>query len=53
MTATVYTNNTLTETIRLSKDRKTRNLQIGNICKTYERKNVPCYIDIKGGDIRQ
>lgn len=53
MTATIYTNGIITETVRLSKDRKKRNTQIKNICKTYELKNKPCYVEITGGDIKQ
>lgn len=53
MTATVYVNGIIEEAVRLSKDRKTRNTQIKNICKTYELKNKPCYVEITGGDIRQ
>ena len=53
MTAIIYVNNQVVETVRLSKDRKSRNTQIKNICKVYENKNVHCFVDIKGGDIRQ
>lgn len=53
MKATIYINQTVVETVRLSKDRKKRNTQIKNICKTYERKNKPCFVDITGADIRQ
>jgi hypothetical protein len=53
MTATIYINNEVIEIVRLSKDRKSRNTQIKNICKTYERKGLPCYVDIKVGDIKQ
>jgi len=53
MTATVYLNGTIVEKIRLSKDRKSRNTQIKNICRTYELKNKPCYVEITGADIRQ
>jgi len=53
MTATVFINNKIEEKIRLSKDRKKRNTQIKNICKTYELKNKPCYVEITGADIRQ
>ena len=53
MTAIIYVEGKVAETVRLSKDRKSRNTQIKNICKVYENKNVPCFVDIKGGDIRQ
>ena len=53
MTATIYINGQQVEKVRLSKVRKDRNTQIKNICKTYEKKNLPCYVDITGGDIKQ
>lgn len=53
MTATIYLNGTKAEKVRLSKDRKTRNAQIKQICKQYELLNQPCYVEICGGDIRQ
>ena len=49
MTATIYINGEIVEKVRLSKVRKDRNTQIKNICKTYEKKNLPCYVDITGG----
>lgn len=53
MTATVYSNGQQIEKIRLSKVKKDRMTQIRNIYKTYEKKRIPCYIDITGGDIKQ
>lgn len=53
MTATVFILGEKADKISLSKDRKTRNLQIRNICKAYQKKNEPCYVDITGGDIKQ
>ena len=53
MTAAIYLNGQEVEKVRLSKVRKERNLQIKNICKTYENKNQPCFVDITGGDIKQ
>lgn len=53
MTAKIYLENKLVKKIPLSKDRKTRNSQIKEICKEYELKNKPCYVDIVGADIKQ
>lgn len=53
MTAKIYLENKLVKKIPLSKDRKTRNLQIKEICKEYELLNQPCYVDITGGDIKR
>ena len=53
MTATIYINGQQVQKVRLPKVRKERNLQIKNICKELEKKNLPCYIDVRGGDIRQ
>ena len=53
MNATIYINEEHKEVIRLSKDRKTRNAQIKQICKGLENRRSVCYVDIKGGDIKQ
>lgn len=53
MTATIYLNGVKEKKIPLSKDRKTRNDQIKNICKEYEKLNKPCYVEITGADIKQ
>jgi len=53
MTAKIYLENKLVKKMPLSKDRKTRNSQIKEICKEYELKNQPCYVDITGGDIKR
>ncbi len=53
MTATVFINGIKDEKVRLSKVRKNRNIQIKNICKTYQLKGKPCYVEITGGDIKQ
>jgi len=53
MNATIYINGERKEVIRLPKDRKTRNAQIKQICKDLENMRYACYVDIKGGDIKQ
>jgi hypothetical protein len=53
MNATIYINEERRYVIRLSKDRKTRNAQIKQICKDLENMHAVCYVDIKGGDIKQ
>lgn len=53
MNATIYINGERRYAIRLPKDRKTRNSQIKQICKDLENMRSACYVDIKGGDIKQ
>lgn len=53
MTAKIYLEHKLVKKMPLSKDRKIRNSQIKEICKEYELKNKPCYVDITGGDIKR
>ena len=53
MNATIYINGQQVQKVRLSKVRKERNLQIKNLYRQYEKKNLPCYIDVRGGDIKQ
>ena len=53
MKAIIYINGKEVQKISLPKQRKERNNQIKAICKEYELKNQPCYVDITGGDIKR